>query len=142
MSAKKAASRKRRDTRWMLALTIVLALLCAVSIIATILAATQEKTIVAQVLTPDGKTSQWEITTNAQFLGQALLEKDLVAGVTKKYGLYVTTVNGLEADEEKHQWWCFSCNGVPLETMVDNTPIKDGDHFEITLTEGWDDYLN
>jgi hypothetical protein len=140
MSTKKAASRKQKETCWMLALTIVLALLCAVSIIATIMAATQEKTIVAQILTPDGKTSQWEITTKAQFLGQALLEEDLVAGVINKHGLYVTTVNGLEADEEKHEWWCFSCNGKILKTTVDNTPIKDGDCFEITLTKGWDDY--
>ena len=49
----------------------------------------------------------------------------------------MTTVNGVTVDDSKQQWWCFTQDGEMLMTGVDTTPIADGDHFEITLTEGY-----
>ena len=55
----------------------------------------------------------------------------------RRYGLYVTKVDGEEADESQQQWWCFSKDGEDLMTGVDDTMIADGDHYDITLKTGW-----
>ena len=55
-----------------------------------------------------------------------------------QYGLFVTTVDGESADSAKQEWWCFSKNGEMLSTGVDDTPIADGESYEITLTVGYD----
>ena len=47
------------------------------------------------------------------------------------------TVNGVTADDAQQQWWCFTKGGEMVNTGVDDTPIADGDTFEITLTTGW-----
>ena len=64
-------------------------------------------------------------------------EEDLIKGSESAYGLFVTSVDGVEADSAKEQWWCFTKNGEMLSTGVDTTPIQDGDKFEITLTTGY-----
>lgn len=95
------------------------------------------KEIVAKVILTDGTLESFEIKTDAEFLKEALEEKNLISGTESDYGLYVTTVNGITADEAKQEWWCFTQNGESLMTGVNVTPIKDGDHYEITLTVGY-----
>lgn len=95
-----------------------------------------EKTITVTVVA-DGKEDEFTIKTNAEYLSGALKEINLIEGSESEYGLFVTKVNGREADSTKEEWWCFTKEGE--STMgVDITPIADGDHFEITLTVGYD----
>ena len=95
------------------------------------------KTIEAQVLTPDGMDDTFTITTDAEYLRGALESINLIAGSESEYGLFVTTVNGVTADDSKQQWWCFTKDGEMLQTGVDSTPIANSEHYEITLTEGY-----
>ena len=97
---------------------------------------TGDKTILVSVVVDTG-TSDFVIETDAEFLRGALEQEGLVEGTESEYGLYVTTVNGVTADESQQQWWCFTRSGGTLETGVDSTPIADGEHYEITLTTGW-----
>ena len=97
---------------------------------------TGDKTILVSVVV-DTETSDFVIETDAEFLRGALEQAGLVEGTESEYGLYVTTVNGITADESQQQWWCFTRDGGTLETGVDSTPIADGEHYEITLTTGW-----
>ncbi len=97
---------------------------------------TGDKTILVSVVV-DTETSDFVIETDAEFLRGALEQAGLVEGTESEYGLYVTTVNGITADESQQQWWCFTRSGGTLETGVDSTPIADGEHYEITLTTGW-----
>ena len=97
---------------------------------------TGDKTILVSVVV-DTETSDFVIETDAEFLRGALEQAGLVEGTESEYGLYVTTVNGITADESQQQWWCFTRGGGTLETGVDTTPIADGEHYEITLTTGW-----
>ena len=97
---------------------------------------TGDKTILVSVVV-DTETSDFVIETDAEFLRGALEQAGLVEGTESEYGLYVTTVNGITADESQQQWWCFTRSGGILETGVDSTPIADGEHYEITLTTGW-----
>ena len=75
--------------------------------------------------------------TDAEYLGEVLLENELVDGEMGQYGLFITTVDGETADDSKQQWWCITKGGEKLNTSADTTPIADGDQFELTLTEGY-----
>ena len=95
-----------------------------------------EKTITVEVVLPDGST-ETAITTDEAYLGGALEQEGMIAGEESEYGLFVTAVNGVAADDSKEQWWCFTKDGESLATGVDSTSIADGEHYEITLTEGY-----
>ena len=95
------------------------------------------KTITVQVVLLEGEPSDYTIQTDEEYLRGALESIDLIEGSESEYGLFVTTVNGVTVDDSKQQWWCFTQDGEMLMTGVDTTPIADGDHFEITLTEGY-----
>ena len=95
------------------------------------------KSITVQVVLLEGEPSDFTIQTDEEYLRGALESIDLIEGSESEYGLFVTTVNGVTVDDSKQQWWCFTQDGEMLMTGVDTTPIADGDHFEITLTEGY-----
>ena len=95
------------------------------------------KTITVDVTHKDGTMKTFEITTDAEFLRGALEQEGMVQGDESEYGLFVTVVDGETADSEQQQWWCFTKGGEMLMTGVDDTPIADGEQYEITLTVGW-----
>lgn len=95
------------------------------------------KKITVDIVFAQGDTKTVKIKTDAEYLRGALEEEDLIKGSESAYGLFVTSVDGVEADSAKEQWWCFTKNGEVLSTGVDTTPIRDGDKFEITLTTGY-----
>lgn len=95
-----------------------------------------DKTITFSVVA-DGETKDFIIKTKAEFLSGALNEQKLIEGSQGAYGLFVTAVNGIEADSAKEEWWCFTKGGETLMTGVDTTPIADGEKFEATLTVGY-----
>lgn len=96
-----------------------------------------DKSISVQVVFEDQSTRDYTIETAEEFLRGALEQENLIQGSESELGLYVTTVDGVVADDSKQQWWRFSKDGESLNTGVDATPIADGDHFEITLVTGW-----
>ena len=95
------------------------------------------KKITVDIVFAQGDTKTVKIKTDAEYLRGALEEEDLIKGSESAYGLFVTSVDGVEADSAKEQWWCLTKNGEMLSTGVDTTPIRDGDKFEITLTTGY-----
>jgi len=95
------------------------------------------KDITVTVVLPDGDETAIEINTDAEYLRQAMEEKGILGGTESEYGLWVTTVNGVVADDSNQEWWCFYKDGEMLNTGVDSTPIADGDQFEAVLTVGW-----
>ncbi|MBQ3126939.1 MAG: DUF4430 domain-containing protein [Clostridia bacterium] len=120
------------------------ALLLAVLIAAMALAGcdkveaqTGAKTITVDIVMPDGTTDTVTIRTDAAYLRGALEQEKLVEGEESQYGLFVKTVNGYTVDDSRQEWWCFTKGGETLFTGVDDTPIADGDKFEITLTVGY-----
>lgn len=77
------------------------------------------------------------LTTEADFLGEALSEENLISGEKGQYGMFITAVKGISADENKNEWWCITKGDEPVMTGVDLTPVSDGDLFKITLKEGY-----
>lgn len=93
------------------------------------------KTISVAVIMDGETTRELTIHTDAEFLRGALEQEKLVEGTESQYGLYVTTVDGVTADDSQRQYWCFKDgNGNDLTVGVDSAPIADGDAFQIVLT--------
>jgi len=92
------------------------------------------KTITVEVIGNDGVSKEYTINTDEEFLRGALEQDNLVSGDESEFGLFVTSVDGETADIANREWWCFTKDGEMLMTGIDETPIEDGDHFEITLS--------
>ena len=94
------------------------------------------KTLTIEVIAPDYSKTH-EIKTDAEFLGEALKEEGIIEGEESQYGLFITSVDSIKADDSKQQWWCITKGGADVMTGADATPIADGDTFELTLKEGY-----
>ena len=95
------------------------------------------KTFTLEVILADGSSTEHKVSTDAEFVGEALLAEGLIAGSTSEYGLFVTTVNGVTANSDNQDWWCLTINGEEWMYGVDQTPVTDGEHYELTLMVGW-----
>lgn len=93
-----------------------------------------DKTITFQVVHGDESTKDFTISTDAENLGDALVQQGIISGNDSEYGLYVTTVDGETADDSLNQWWCFTKGGEMLATGVDSTMIADGEQYEATMS--------
>lgn len=94
------------------------------------------KTVTIEVAAPDYSNTH-KIKTDAEFLGDALKEEGIIEGEESQYGLFITSVDSIKADDSNQQWWCITKGGADVMTGVDVTPIADGDTFELTLKEGY-----
>lgn len=78
----------------------------------------------------DGVEATFEIHTDKEMVGEALLEIGMIAGDESEYGLFVKTVNGITADYDKDGvYWAFYVNGEYAQAGVDSTPITEGDTY-------------
>lgn len=86
------------------------------------------------VVDQDGKETQFEIHTDKETVGEALLDLGLIAGDEGEYGLYVKTVNGITADYDADGvYWAFYVNGEYAATGVDTTPITEGESYALKV---------
>ena len=97
--------------------------------------ATKEVTVLGEgsksfefsVVDMDGNETWFEIHTDEETVGAALLAVELIAGEEGQYGLYVKEVNGITADYDKDQtYWAFFVNDEYGTTGVDTTVIEEG----------------
>ena len=95
------------------------------------------KTVTFEVINAEAESEEFVLHTDAEYLGEVLLSEELIQGEDSEYGLFVTEVNGITANADNQEWWCFTKGGEMVNTGVDTTPIADGDHFEATLTVGY-----
>ena len=94
-----------------------------------------EKTVEVEVKVEEQSVT-FTIHTDADTLGEALLEHELIAGEDSQYGIYVKTVNGILADYDVNKsYWGFFQNGEYLMSGVDTTAIVGGEHFEIVYSK-------
>mgnify|MGYP001132635739 CR=1 FL=1 len=94
------------------------------------------KTVAVEIKAED-KAITVTLHTDAETLGDALLEHELIAGDESEYGLYVKAVNGIKADYDTDKaYWAFYQNGEYMNTGVDGTNITGGEHYELVYTKG------
>lgn len=85
----------------------------------------------------DGNESTFEYTSGAASVADALVADGLVVGHQASYGLYVDTVNGIDADWDNEQtYWAFYINGEYATTGISDTPIAADTVYGLVLTKG------
>ena len=93
------------------------------------------KTIAVEVKVEEQSVT-FTVKTDAETVGAALLENNLIAGDEGEYGLYVKVVNGITADYDVDQsYWAFYLNGEYATSGIDTTAITDGAHYELVYTK-------
>lgn len=96
---------------------------------------TGDKAIVVTVKAGE-KSIDVTINTDAETLEQALVSVDLVQGDESSYGLYIKTVNGINADYDADgYYWAIFADGEYLTQGANKTNIKSGDKFELVRSK-------
>lgn len=86
------------------------------------------------VVDKDGNATPFEIHTDRETVGEALTELGLIAGEESGYGLYVKTVNGIDADYDKDGvYWAFYVNDEYATTGIDSTVITEGISYSLRI---------
>lgn len=97
------------------------------------------KTVTINVINSEGKTTEYVVKTDAQYLRQVMDEaKGLTyEGIEDSTSFMVLTVNGETADWNVNQsYWGFSVNGEYCNYGIKEQPVADGDVFTIAYTIG------
>jgi len=72
------------------------------------------------------ETALVTVSTDADTVGAALAELNIIAGEDGEYGLYVKTINGITADYDTDgSYWAFYIDGEYAMTSVDSTKIDE-----------------
>ena len=84
----------------------------------------------------EGNETWFEIHTDEETVGAALLAVELIAGDEGPYGLYVKEVNGIAADYDKDKtYWSFYVNDEYGMSGVDMTAIKEGEVYSFRIAK-------
>ena len=79
------------------------------------------------VVDKDGNETNFEIHTDKEIVGEALLDLELIDGDDGEFGLYVKKVNGITADYDVDQtYWAFYVDGEYAMSGVDATTVEEG----------------
>lgn len=95
------------------------------------------KNITIEVVDHEAKSTLYEVSTDAEYLGDAIRETEglTVEGTEGDYGLMVDTVNGIVADYSADgAYWAFFVNGEYCNYGMDEQPILDGEAYQIVYT--------
>ena len=88
------------------------------------------------VVDKNGNETKFEIHTDKETVGDALLELGLIEGEDGPYGLYVKKVNGILADYDVDQtYWALLINGDYALTGVDTTKITAGATYTLKVSK-------
>ncbi len=94
-----------------------------------------EKVFDFTVIDKDGVTHAFEIHTDAETVGEALVQLQLIDGEQGPYGLYVKSVLGQKLDYDADKmYWAFMVNGESAMTGVDAAPITEGESYAFEAT--------
>ena len=91
------------------------------------------KTVVVAVKAGENEIS-FTIHSDKTYLGDALLEHNLIEGEKSEFGLYIKKVNGIVADYDIDKtYWGFYKNGEMMMVGVSTAEFADGEHYELVL---------
>ena len=95
-----------------------------------------DKNITVTVVFADKSEKKFKINTDAEYIGDALLEEKIVTEDENKNGngMY-TVIAGERADYTLDKsWWCLNIDGKMANVGINEQPIADGDSFELANT--------
>ena len=120
-----------------------IALVVLIAAMAVIYASTRpataegEKSFTVEVIHGDGSEKTFTYQTDAEYLGEVLLDEGLIQGEVNQFGLYIITVDGEDAIyEEDGAYWALYEGDDYAQQGIDETPILDGSEFSLVYTVG------
>ena len=82
------------------------------------------------------KSVTFTVKTDAETVGEALMEHDLIQGDEGPYGLYVKTVNGVRADYDKDGcYWAFYVGQEYAMQGIELTPIDESAAYRLVYAK-------
>lgn len=95
------------------------------------------KAFTVEVVHKDESTKLFTYHTDAEYLGEVLLEEGLIEGEEGPYGLYINAVDGETASYEMDSaYWALYEGEDYANQGIDQTPVHDGDAFKLVYTVG------
>lgn len=95
------------------------------------------KEITVTVVHKDATEKVFEYSTDAEYLGEILLEEGLVEGENSEYGLMINTVDGETADWSVDQsYWALYIGEEYATTGADGIVLTDGGEYSLVYTIG------
>ena len=119
------------------ALIAMIAVLIGVYVTFGAKAVAGSKDITIEVVNKAAESTLYELSTDAEFLRQAMEEAEGLAfeGEEGPYGLAISSVNGEVADfNVDGSYWSFYVNEEYCNYGIDSQPVMDGDAFRIVYT--------
>lgn len=95
------------------------------------------KTITLTVINGANEAAVYTVHTDAEYLRGAIEPHGIVRGREDIYGMWVTTVDGIVADESRQEWWKLYEGTEQANYGVDGLKIQDGGSYTYVLTVGW-----
>lgn len=93
-----------------------------------------ERSFLFSVTDAEGNETWYQICTDAETVGEALLALELISGEEGPYGLYIHEVCGIRAVwEECGKYWAFYINGEYAMSGVDTTVIEEGTVYSLKV---------
>ena len=124
-------------------LIAVVALVAVIAIMAGVFMATRPETvaggkkITVTVVHKDGSEKVFEYATDAEYLGQVIVDEGLVNGQDGPYGLYFDTVDGEMADWNVDQsYWSILVGEEYATVGADGIVLTDGAAYSLVYTIG------
>ncbi len=78
----------------------------------------------------EGAETRYAISTDREFVGEALMDNGLIGGEIGEFGIYVKTVGDVTLDYNTDgMYWAFYVNGTYAMSGVDTTPITEGESY-------------
>ena len=82
------------------------------------------------IVDKEGTEHLYQIHTDEEMVGFALIAHELIEGEDGPYGMYIKSVLGQKLDYETDKmYWSFYVNGEYAMTGVDQTPILEGEQY-------------
>ena len=95
------------------------------------------KAVTVAVVHKDTSKKIFEYRTDAEYLGDLLLEEGLAEGETGQYGLMISTVDGETADWSVDQgYWAIYIGTEYATTGADGIVLTDGGEYSLVYTIG------
>lgn len=124
---------KNRKNIWLLALVLTACVLFGIWFVNRPKPMSGAKAIVIEVQDPEGSVKSYSGRTDAEYLSGAMDDFSAAGfqyeAVSGEYGAYVTTINGLNAEETDSAYWAIYVNGEYGMYGIDQQPVTDGDTY-------------
>lgn len=95
------------------------------------------KSFTLEITYLEGETITATINTDAESVGEALMDLGVLEGEEGPYGIYIKAINGVTADYETDgTYWAFYINGEYAMTGAEVTPIEADSVYSFVVEKG------